>query len=127
MTKAGLLYHAMRHLIKNQKNTHITVKYSRSPIPQVGENKKQYTARNVKRADMARKLHHIYRQPVEQILLAIYNNILQNVPILGEDVGMSEEIYLPSVPHLQDKIVRHKIQHVEPIIIPSVPKGIFDR
>ena len=44
-----------------------------------------------------------------------------------EDSGMAEDIYGPSVPHLKGKIVCHKIQHLEPIMIPNPPKGIFDR
>ena len=40
---------------------------------------------------------------------------------------MFEEIYVPSVPHLKGKKVCHKIQHVEHIIVPNVPKVILDR
>ena len=40
---------------------------------------------------------------------------------------MAEEIYGPSVPYLQGKTVRHKVQHVEPIMVPNLPKGILDR
>ena len=39
---------------------------------------------------------------------------------------MAEDIYEPSVPHLKGKTVRHKFQHVEPIIVPNFPKGILD-
>ena len=39
---------------------------------------------------------------------------------------MAEEIYGPIVPHLQGKTFRHKVQGVEPIIVPNVPKGILD-
>ena len=41
-------------------------------------------------------------------------------------IGMAEEIYGPSVPHLQGKTVRYNIQHVKPIIVPNFPKGILD-
>ena len=54
MTYAGLFYHYMIHLIKNKKNVHIMVIYSRSPILQVKENIKIYTACDVKWADLAR-------------------------------------------------------------------------
>ena len=54
MTKAGLLYHNMRHLLKNN-NAHTMVNDSRSPIPQVEEKMKQYTSCYVKRADCARQ------------------------------------------------------------------------
>ena len=40
---------------------------------------------------------------------------------------MAEDIYWPSVPHFQGKTLRHKIQHVEPIIVPNVPKVILDK
>ena len=76
---------------------------SRSPIPQVEEKKKQYTACDVKRDGHARRLQHITGQSVKWILHAVDNNILQNLPILREDVGMYEDIYVPSVPHLQEK------------------------
>ena len=35
MTKDGLFYHDMMHLLKNKNNAHIMVNYSQSPIPQV--------------------------------------------------------------------------------------------
>ena len=66
-------------------------------------------------------------QPTVKILHAVDNNILKNISILREHVGMAEEIYAPSVPHLQRETVRHKIQHVEPIIIPNLPKFIHDK
>ena len=109
MNKSGLLYHYMRGLLNNKNNMHIMVNDSCYPIPQVEEKKKQYTARNVKRADSARWLQNITGQPVKWILHAVDNNILQNIPILWEDIGMAEEIYGPSVPHFQDKTVHHKI------------------
>ena len=72
----------------------------RSPISQVEENKKQYTARDVNRDDHERWFHHITKKSVKQILHAVDNNILQNLPIMWEDARMAEEIYGPSVPHL---------------------------
>ena len=40
---------------------------------------------------------------------------------------MAEEIYEPSVPYLQGKIVRHKVQNLEPIIILNVSNSIIYR
>ena len=85
---------------------------SRSHITQVEWNKRQYTARNVKMSDCARRFQHITVQPVKQILHAFDDNILQNLLILWEDVRMAEDIYVPSVPHFQGKIVRHKVHHL---------------
>ena len=99
---------------------------SQPPIQQVEEKKKQYTTRDVKRDDCVRQFQHINDQPVKQILHAVDNNILQNLPILQEYFGMDEYIYEPSVPHLQGKTVRHKVQHVEPIIVPNPRKGIIN-
>ena len=79
------------------------VNYSYFPIPQLEEKKKQYTVRDVKRDDIARRLQHITVQPTNRILHAVDNNILQNLPILQEDVRMDEEIYGPSVPCLKRK------------------------
>ena len=98
-----------------------------SPIPQVEENKKQYTTRDVKRADNTRQLQNINGQPLKQILYAVDNNIIQNLPILREDTIIAEDIYWPSVPHLQGKTDLHKVQNMEPIIVPNSPKGILDR
>ena len=98
-----------------------------SPIPQVEENKKQYTTRYVKRADNTRQLQNINGQPLKQILHAVDNNIIQNLPILREDTITAEEIYWPSVPHLQGKTALHKVQNMETIIVPNVPKYIPDR
>ena len=50
------------------------------------------------------------------------NNILKNLPIFQEDVGMDEDIYVPSGPYSQGKTVRNKIHHVEPVMVPNVPK-----
>ena len=113
MTKAGLFYHYMRHLLKNQ-DAHILVKDSHSQIPQVQDKKERYTACNIKRSGRARQFQHITGQPIKQILHAVDNNILQNLPIMREDVRMAEDIYGPSIPHLKGKIVQRKIQPVEP-------------
>ena len=40
---------------------------------------------------------------------------------------MAEYIYGPILPHFQGKAVLHKVNRVEPIIVPNVPKGILDR
>ena len=80
-TKDGILFHNMRHRIK-KNNTHIMVNGSRSPTPQVEENKKQYTARHVNRDDYTRKFLNITDQPLRKILHVVDNNILQNIPIL---------------------------------------------
>ena len=100
ITKAGLLFHNMIHLLKNKNNEHIMVNDSLSPIPQFVEKKKQFTTRDVNRADSARQFHHITAQPENRILHAVYNNILNNIPILREYFGMDEDIYGPSIPHL---------------------------
>ena len=103
------------------------VKDSCSTIPKVDEKKKKYTKHDLKMADRARWLYHITYQPVKKILHAVDNNILHNLPTLKEDVGMSDEIYGPSVPHLQGKNVHYKVQNMELIIVPNTPKGILDR
>ena len=82
---------------------------SRSTIPQVDKNKKQYTACDVNRADCARIFQNITGQPVKRILHTVENTILQNFPILREYVVMDKDIYGPSVTHLQVKTVRHKV------------------
>ena len=71
-----------------------------SPISQVEEKKKQYTACDVNRADHKRRFHHIIDQSAKQILHEVDNNILQNPPIMWEDAIMTEDIYGPSVPYL---------------------------
>ena len=99
ITKAGMFYHDMRNLLKN-KDAHIMVNNSHSPIPQVQYNKVIYTAHDIKRADRARQFQHITGQPINRILHEVDNNILQNLPIMQEDVRMAEDIYGPSIPHL---------------------------
>ena len=116
----------MRHHVKN-KDAHIMLKNSHSPIPQVQYNKKVYTSRNIERSDRARQFQNITGQLIKQIFHAVNNNILKNLPILREDVGLDEDIYGPSIPHLKFKTVRHKIQHVEPVKITSVTKTILDK
>ena len=89
MTKAGLFYHNITHLLKN-KNVHIMVNYSCSAIPQVEGKINRYTAHDVKRADLSRKFHKIAGQPIKQILHVGNNNILQNLPNFRWDIGMAE-------------------------------------
>ena len=74
-----------------------------SPIPKLEGNKKQYTTHDVKKYYRARQLQNITGQPVNLILYAVDNNILQNLSILREDVGMYEDIYGTSVPHFKSK------------------------
>ena len=125
MNNDGLFHHDMRHLLNN-KNAHILVNDSHSPIPQVQDKKGRYTARNIKRADCVRRFQHITGQPIKWILHAVDNNILQNLRILREDVRMAEDIYGPSIPHLKVKTVGLKIHHMEPVKITSFPKTILD-
>ena len=40
---------------------------------------------------------------------------------------MTEDIFGPIVTHLQGKKFHHKVQHVEPIMVPYFPKGVLDR
>ena len=67
ITKYDQFYHDMRHLLKS-KYAHIMVNKSCSPIPQVKENNKGYTARNIKRADCKRRFQHITGQSINKIL-----------------------------------------------------------
>ena len=126
MTEAGLFYHNMRHLLK-KKDAHIMANDSNSQIPQVKDKNKGYTNRNIKQADRARQFQNITGQSIKQILHAVNNKILQNLPILQEDVRMAEDIYGPSIPQLKGKKVRRNIQHVEPVKITRVPKTILDK
>ena len=121
-----MIYHDMSHLL-NKKDAHIIANNSHSPIPQVQDKKKRYTAHNIKRADCARQFQHITGHPIKRILHAVDNNILQNLPILQEYARMAEDIYGPIIPHLKVKTVWYKIQHVEPVKIKIVPKTILDK
>ena len=100
---------------------------SHYPIPQVQDKNTMYTTHDIKRADRARRFQNITGQPIKRIFHAVDNNILQNLPILREDVIMAEDIYGPIIPHLKVKTVRRKLQHVEPIKITNVPNTILDK
>ena len=108
MTKAGLFYHDMRNLLNN-KDAHIMMNDSYSPIAQVQYKNKRYTARNIKRADRARQSQNITGQKIKQILHAVDDKILQNLPILREDVRMAENTYVCSITHLKGNAAHHKI------------------
>ena len=81
MTNYGLFYHDTRNLLKN-KYAHIMVKNSYLPIPQVHSKKKLYNYCDIKRSDRARQFQYITDQPIKEIIYAVDNNILQNLPIL---------------------------------------------
>ena len=81
INRTGIFYHDMRHILKN-KDALIMANDSHYPIPQVQEKKERYTARNIKRADRVRQFQDITGQPINLILHAVDNNILQNLPIL---------------------------------------------
>ena len=102
------------------------VNNSRYPITQAEEKNKQYTTRDSNRADCARIFQNITGKTVKQIIHAVDKKITQNFPILREYFGMYEYIYGHSVLHLQGKIVCHKVQQVDPILVPNLPKGILD-
>ena len=102
MNNYGIFYHDMRHLVKN-KYAHIMVNYSCSPIPKSKDKKKGYTSSNIKISNRARRFKHITVQPINQIFHAVDNNILKNLPIQREYVGMAEDIYGPSIQHLKCK------------------------
>ena len=82
MTKAGLLYHVMRKLLKNNNNANIVLNNPRYHIPQVEGNKNQYITCDVNRSDHERQFQLITDQPVKQILNVDDKNIIQNYPIL---------------------------------------------
>ena len=126
MNMSGMFYHDMMQPLKN-KDRHIMVNNYHSPIPQVQDKKERYTDRNIKRADRARRFQYINGHLIKRILHAVDNKILQNLPIMREDVRMAEDIYGPSITHLKGKTVRPKIKHVDPVKITSVPKTILDK
>ena len=66
-------------------------------------------------------------QPLKRKLHSVDNTVLHNIPILWDDVLIAEDIYEPSVPHLQGKKFHHKFQNVDPIIVPNYPTGVLDR
>ena len=76
MTKASLFSQDRSHILKNKNNTHIMLNYSRSLIPQLEENKEQYTTCDTNKADRKRLLQNITVQPVKWILHAVDKNIL---------------------------------------------------
>ena len=45
---------------------------------------------------------------------------------MQEYFGMAEDIYGTSVLYLKRKTVRYKIHHLEPVVVPNLPKGILD-
>ena len=63
MTKDGLFNHNKRHLLNN-KDAHILVNDSHSPIPQVQEKKERHTARDIKLNYRARQFQHITDHPI---------------------------------------------------------------
>ena len=71
MTKAGLLYHEVRHLLNNNNNAHIMEKNSHYLIKSVEENKKHYTVRGVSRYYRSKLFQHINVQPAKLILRSV--------------------------------------------------------
>ena len=102
MTKAGILYHNMRYLLKN-KNAHTMVNDSRFLIPQVEQKNKQYTSGDLKRADLWKVIpaHQFPTNKKNPTRSWWYHST--EPPIFWEDFGMDEDIYRTSVPHLEGK------------------------
>ena len=90
----------MRYLLKNN-NTHLMVNDSHSPILQVHGKNKRYTTLDIKLDDRARQFQNITDHPIKRIIHSVDNKILQNLPIMQEDVRMDEDIYGPSIPHIK--------------------------
>ena len=59
------------------------------PITKEEEKRKWQTSCDLKIVGCARQLQNITDQPMNRILHAVDNNILQNLPILQEDAGMA--------------------------------------
>ena len=103
------------------------VNYSYSPITQVEDRNKRYTANNIKIYDHTRRPQNITGKSIKRLFYEIDNNIMQKLPMLQEDNEISEDIYGTSITHLEGKTAQLKFQHVESVKIPSVPKIILDK
>ena len=88
-----------------------------TPPPHKWSKRRKTHHRYVKRPDHKRKFQNINVHLVKWILHAVDNNILQNIPIMWEDIEMPEDIYGPSFPYLQGKTVHHKVHNMEPITV----------
>jgi hypothetical protein len=94
----------------------------------VKENKNKYSARDIQRAKLAKKVQDMIRRPsTQQYMSIIVNNLLPNCNVTANDIKMAEDIFEPNLGSLKGKMTRRKTVHVEaydplPILITIMDK-----
>ena len=73
----------------------------------VGENNKGFSKCHYKIALVARKIYHMVEEPtLLNLKIMIRQNIINNFPVMVEDIDISEKIFGPVVSTLKGRITR---------------------
>jgi hypothetical protein len=93
----------------------------------VEENKKNYTARQIKAADLAKRVYGLVGRPSEaDFYKMIENNMLANCPIHVSDAKRAVRIYGKDIFALKGKMTRETSPIVQTSIIVPIPKEILE-
>ena len=91
-------------------------------IDTVEENRMGFSKRQFERAKKARKLHHVMGAPaVENFKHMLRSKIIEDCPVLPEDVDVAEKIFGPDIATLKGKSTRPKPKPVRADLV-AVPK-----
>ena len=109
MSARGLYFCDMK---QEQGNVLLNDATATGGILTVEKNKARYTARDIERANRARKFQEITGTSLETLLGVIDRKLLLNLPITRADVKAAEDIYGTSLAHLKGKTMRRQGEHV---------------
>lgn len=95
-------------------------------ITTVKGNMEQYTKRQVKQAQLARKIGNITGLASKAMMDRIINrNLLPNFPVSQMDIMAAENIFGPSLSGIKGRSIRHSTDHVVTDTIP-IPHQLLD-
>ena len=96
-------------------------------VTTVQNNKKGYTARQIKEAEVARQLYYTIGCPNKEAFKSLLRmNIIKNCPVTPEHVDRAESIYGPEIGRLKGKSTRTKPTSVLKDVI-AIPPEIYEK
>lgn len=114
----GLYYHDVRWNRTNQDGTLL--------VQTVQSNKLRFTPRQLKQANLARRVYGMIGHPSPRdFLTMVQSNQLQNCPISVDDVKLAIQVYGPDISSLKGKVTRAGTHHVPSTSIIPLPTKLL--